>query len=298
MGNRFCRWRNPPDMLPAMAARPSIAIVGAGRLGSALAIALRKPGYRIAEIVARDRSDSIRKARSLGRIAGSLVRTPPNARLDADVIWFCVPDREIKKAAKQFATSSSWKNKIAFHSSGALPSDELAVLRKRGAAVASVHPLMTFVSETSPSLAGVPFAIEGDAAAAKTARKIAKDLGAVPFAIRKQNKSAYHAWGAFSSPLLVAALATAEQVARIAGLSTADARKKMLPIVGQTIENYSRLGATGALSGPLVRGDIEIIRRHLDALKKLPEAREVYLALARSAVRYLPVRKKRKYRRS
>jgi predicted short-subunit dehydrogenase-like oxidoreductase (DUF2520 family) len=216
-----------------------------------------------------------------------------DARLNANVIWFCVPDREIKKAARQLALSGSWKNKIAFHSSGALPSDELAALQRRGAAVASVHPLMTFVSGTSPSLAGVPFAIEGDAAAVQIAVKIAGDLGAAPFAIQKQNKSAYHAWGAFSSPLLLAALATAEQVARIAGLSIADARKKMVPIVRQTIENYSMLGAAEALSGPLVRGDIEIIRRHLDALKKLPEAREVYLALARSAVRYLSVKKKK-----
>jgi len=187
-----------------------------------------------------------------------------------------------------------WKGKIVFHSSGALASDELEVLRRRGAAVASVHPLMTFVQETAPSLEGVPFALEGDAAAVRMARSIVRDLGAVSFMIRKQNKAAYHAWGAFTSPLIVATLVTGEQVARAAGLTTIDARRKMLPIIRQTLENYAKLGPAGASSGPLVRGDTEIVSRHLEVLKKIPEASDVYRALARSALRYLPVRQRSK----
>lgn len=281
-------------MLPAMAVKPSIAIVGPGRLGSALVAALVRAHYTVTEIIARNKMESRRKARALVKIARARVCTPEDARLDADLIWFCVPDREIATAATALAPLASWKGKIAFHSSGALSSDELDALRRRGAAVASVHPLMTFVSRAIPSLAGVPFALEGDAAAVQMARRIVHDLGATPFMIRKKDKAAYHAWGAFASPLIVAALVTAEQVARAAGLSASDARRKMLPIVRQTIENYAKLGPAGASSGPLVRGDTEIVSQHLEVLKKIPEARNVYLALARSAVRYLPVRHRKK----
>ncbi len=134
--------------------------------------------------------------------------------------------------------------------------------------------------------------MEGDAPAVRLARRIVRDLGGEAFPIRKQHKAAYHAWGAFASPLLVAMLVTAEQVARAAGLSAAEARKKMLPIVRQTIANYEALGAGGAFSGPIVRGDAEMVRQHLRVLKKVPEARDVYLALARAALQYLPVRQR------
>jgi predicted short-subunit dehydrogenase-like oxidoreductase (DUF2520 family) len=149
---------------------------------------------------------------------------------------------------------------------------------------------MTFVHGSMPSLSGVPFALEGDAAAVRLARSIVRDLRGNAFTIRKQHKAAYHAWGAFTSPLLVATLVTGERVARRAGLSAAEARKKMLPIVRQTIANYQALGPAGAFSGPIVRGDAEIVRKHLQVLKKVPAARQVYLALARAALQFLPAR--------
>ncbi len=244
----------------------------------------------ISEIVSRDSTASKRKARLLARKVKARASTCHNARLDADIVWFCVPDREIAAASRELASVVDWRGKSAFHSSGALLSDELDPLRRRGAAVASVHPLMTFVHGSMPSLKGVPFAVEGDAGAVRAARTVVRDLGGEAFTIRGQHKAAYHAWGAFTSPLLVATLVTGEQLARAAGLSAAEARKKMLPIVRQTIANYQALGPAGAFSGPLVRGDTEIVRKHLTVLRKLPEARDVYLALARAALRYLPVR--------
>src|SRR5581483_10197448 len=206
---------------------------------------------------------------------------------------FCVPDREIASAAQRLASDHAWKGKLAFHSSGALSSGELNVLRRRGAAVASVHPLMTFVSGSIPLLKGVPFAMEGDAKAVAAAQRIIRDLGGEAFRISKRNKAAYHAWGAFASPLLVALLATAEQVASAAGVPPPDARKRMLPILRQTVENYAKLGPAGAFSGPIVRGDAEIVRKHLEVLKKMPEARQVYAALARVALRHLPARNRK-----
>jgi predicted short-subunit dehydrogenase-like oxidoreductase (DUF2520 family) len=281
-------------MLPAMATKPRIAIVGAGRLGTALTLELKRAGYTISEIVSRNTAASKRKARELGRKVKAHASICDRALLDADLVWFCVPDREIAAASLQLASVAAWKKKIAFHSSGALASDELKALRRGGAALASVHPMMTFVRGSIPSLRGVPFAVEGDATAVRAARQIVRNLGGEAFTIRKQHKAAYHAWGAFGSPLLVAALVTGEQLARTAGLSAAEARRKMLPIVRQTVANYEALGPVGAFSGPIVRGDAEIVSKHLQVLRKVPEATEVYLALARAALRYLPSRNRKK----
>jgi predicted short-subunit dehydrogenase-like oxidoreductase (DUF2520 family) len=139
----------------------------------------------------------------------------------------------------------------------------------------------------------VPFAVEGDPAALRLARKIVRELGGEPFSISKSKKSAYHAWGGFTSPLLIALLVTGEKVAHAAGLSAADARKKMLPIVRQTLANYAKLGPAGAFSGPVGRGDTQVVRKHVKELKKIPGARDVYMALARAGFRYLPVRNRK-----
>jgi predicted short-subunit dehydrogenase-like oxidoreductase (DUF2520 family) len=270
-----------------MTRKASIAIVGPGRLGSALALELRRAGYRISEVVSGKSSTSRRKALALAQLVRSRA-VAVGDRLHADLVWFCVPDREIARAARQLADTVDWQGKVALHSSGALASDELRLLRLRGAAVASVHPLMTFVRRSVPSLKNVPFALEGDPVAVRVARRIVRDLEAEAFPISRNRKMAYHAWGAFTSPLLIALLVTGERVARAAGLSRVEARRKALPILRQTLANYERLGAAGAFSGPIVRGDAHVVRRHLRELKKVPEARTVYLALARAGLRYLP----------
>ena len=279
-------------MLPSMPAKPTIAIVGPGRLGTALALQLTRAGYRISEIVSRTPA-SARQIRALTQTLKARSAHYQDASLDASLVWLCVPDREIAAVAASLSALKIWKQKTVFHSSGALGSDVLSALRKRGAKVASVHPMMTFVRGAVPTMKGITFALEGDAAAVRLAQQIVRGFGARSFLIRKEHKAAYHAWGAFASPLLVAALITAEQVARSVGLKSAEARRMMLPIVCQTFVNYAALGPAGAFSGPLVRGDAQIVRKHLQALKKIPEARAVYVALARSALRHLPVANRR-----
>src|SRR5207245_5343894 len=128
-----------------MARNPSIAIVGPGSVGSALAVSLRRAGYRIREVVAGESRASKRKAKELAATTGAHAATRKNAELDADMIWFCVPDREIGRAAFNLSAVTDWKGKVALHSSGGLSSEELDGLRGRGAAVASADRLMTVV---------------------------------------------------------------------------------------------------------------------------------------------------------
>ena len=158
--------------------------------------------------------------------------------------------------------------------------------------MASVHPLMSFVTKVRPSLAGVPFAVEGDAAAVRAARRLVRDMGGEPFAIAKAHKAAYHAWGGFTSPLLVSALAMAELVATRAGMSRKLARHRMEPIVRQTLANYFESGPADAFSGPIIRGDAATVQKHLKVLDRMPDAKRVYLALARAAIKNLPARNK------
>ncbi len=232
----------------------------------------------------------MRRARRLAREVGASAVSFARAQIRAEVVWFCVPDSAIASAAASLTAAADWRGKVALHSSGALRSDELAVLRRRRAAVASVHPLMTFVRGSLPSLVGVPFAIEGTPQAVRTSRAIVRQLRGRTFTIRKQQKEAYHAWGMFASPLLTALLAAGERVAGAAGIGRKAARERMLPILRQTLANYARLGAPGSFSGPIARGDVATVGKHLQVLLEVPEVREVYVALARAALRDLPVK--------
>jgi predicted short-subunit dehydrogenase-like oxidoreductase (DUF2520 family) len=286
-------------MLPGMAAKPRVAIVGAGNFGSALAVALRQAGYTIEAVIARAREESPR-GESLKRVRKLAAEVSARASLDSavrsELIWFCVPDAEIARSAKSLAKKIEWKGRVALHSSGVLTSDELAILRRRGAAVASVHPLMTFVRGSRPPLAGVSFAVEGDPAAVRVARRVIRDLRGRAYSIRKKDKAAYHAWGTFASPLFTALLATTEQVAGLAGVNRKAARQRMIPILLQTLANYAAFGAAGGFSGPIVRGDVDTVKRHLRVLRGTPAA-QVYTALARAALEYLPVKSKKSLKR-
>jgi predicted short-subunit dehydrogenase-like oxidoreductase (DUF2520 family) len=274
------------------ARKPAITIVGPGNLGSAMGRALHMAGYRVDEIVHRGGA-SARRARVLAREIGARNESAGEATLDAEIVWICVGDAAIAGCAAELAGRGRWEGRIAFHSSGALSSRELKRLKQRGAAVASVHPMMTFVRNARPELRGVTFAIEGDAPALRAARRIARDLGGRAVRIDARRKPMYHAFGAFTSPLIVATIAAAERVARKAGLDQASARAAMGPILRQTLANYFEHGPAGAFSGPLVRGDVETVRRHLEVLRAVPEARAAYVALARSATKTLPVKKKK-----
>ena len=274
--------------------KESIAIIGAGSLASFLTPALAKAGYEVREIIARaGRSGSFARARGLGRKVGARALTIKTAELDAEVLWLCAPDAEIGGVAAELAARESLGARFAFHSSGALLSGELNALRKAGIATASVHPLMTFVNGGRPSLQAVPFAIEGDASATKLARAIVGDLGGESFLVSARRKVAYHTWATMTSPLLLAYLVTLEDAAREAGLRREDARRMSLPIIRQTLENYRFLGPAGSFSGPFVRGDVNTVAKHLAELKKQPGVSDVYIALAREALRRLPAKNRK-----
>jgi predicted short-subunit dehydrogenase-like oxidoreductase (DUF2520 family) len=269
-----------------------ITLIGAGNLAHALGTSLRKAGYHIDSVAFRPAPSSRKRAAALAKQLGAKPVPLGEVPLRADVVWLCHTDDALADTARALARKPGWKGKTVLHSSGALPSSVLAAVKREGAHTASVHPMMTFVPGTVPCMKSVPFAVEGDRKAVTVARRIVRDIEADSFTIKESNKTLYHALGSFSSPLVVATLVTAERVGRAAGLTAAQTKKVMEPILRQTFKNYLERGAAAAFSGPIKRGDLETIRRHLRELKRVPAASEVYRALVKSAARDLPAAKK------
>lgn len=268
--------------------RATITLIGAGNLAQALGPALKAAGYQIDFVAARETASSRRRAAMLAGLLEARTESLNDAAPTSDIIWICHTDDALAETAKMLAHKPGWSGKIVFHSSGALSSDVLAPVKRKGASTASLHPMMTFVPGATPKMEEVPFAVEGDSRAVAAARRIVRDLGAESFAIKKTAKPLYHALGSFSSPLIVAALVTAERVGRGAGLTASQTRRVMGPILRQTFKNYEERGAAAAFSGPIKRGDLNTVLRHLRELKRVPGASEVYRALVKSALMDLP----------
>ena len=272
------------------AGRLTISIVGPGRLGTALALNLRRAGWKVECLVVRSGKRMSRDLALLAQETNAKVVGLGREALPPGLVWITVPDDAIERVAARLGESQEWQGRTVFHSSGALTSDVLSPLREKGAQVASVHPGMTFVHKSVPNLTGVPFGAEGDPGAIRLAKKIVNSLGGRVFTIRKQDKVLYHAFGTFASPLFIALLAALEKTGRAAGIRQSQLRVMAGALLRQTLSNYLEHGAAAAFSGPLVRGDVATIRGHLEALKTTPDVCQAYIALARVAAKELPVK--------
>jgi predicted short-subunit dehydrogenase-like oxidoreductase (DUF2520 family) len=262
---------------------------------------LRQSGYQIGEIISRPEPASRRRAGALARAVGAAATTVTAAKFDCDILWLAVPDAVIAEVVTELSAALSsragtsksgraMRMPIVLHPSGAHTSQALSPLKKLGASTASAHPMMTFVAGSEPSLKGAWFALEGDEAAQRAARQMAKRLGASSFPIDAAAKPLYHAFGAMLSPMLASELAAAEAVGRRAGIASREIRRIMEPIVFRTVANVLRNGPAKSFSGPLARGDVATVASHLQALGDTAEA-AVYRALSGYALTALPVKR-------
>ncbi len=258
--------------------------------------ALHNRGYSIREFILRTLKPAARE-KTLARETGAAITTFDDAKLDADVLWIAVPDDAIEEVARRLAKGRSLRGKIVLHSAGALSSRILRPLQKAGAAIGTLHPMMSFSrANRAPELRGVSFAVEGDAAATRAAQRIVRDLGGKLLAIDARHKPLYHAFGAMIAPLLVGHLEAAERMAKRAGLEARAARDVMKPIVEQVLAAFLAGGAEAAFSGPLKRGDVKTIQAHLKALRG-SEEETIYRALGRYAVAHIRVENKNKLKK-
>ncbi|HVF50350.1 MAG TPA: DUF2520 domain-containing protein [Pyrinomonadaceae bacterium] len=270
-----------------------VAVVGAGRLGTALGRALAACGYEVAAVVARRARHAARAAslvggRTQGLSAAQLSELPP-----VKIVFITTPDDRIEETAARLAETmkgdAATPPRVALHASGALSSDALAPLRARGFAVGSLHPLIAVSDATTgaESLRRAFFCVEGDARATVAARKIVRTLGARSFTIDTKDKALYHAAAVMTSGHTVALFALAVELLMRCGLTATNARRVLLPLLDSTLENLSTQTPARALTGTFARADTSTVRRHLDALSALddPTALRVYALLGERSLR-------------
>jgi predicted short-subunit dehydrogenase-like oxidoreductase (DUF2520 family) len=165
-----------------------------------------------------------------------------------------------------------------------LSSEVLDPVRRCGAAVGSMHPLQTFSGVEVPPLEGRVFTIEGDTAAVRMARQMARALGALPVRIDGSKKPLYHAAGALAAGSVLALMEAATRLMAAAGMKRREAVRALLPLTRQVLENFERLGPRAAWTGPLSRGDYGVVAAHTEAMKGLPpEFAQAYEAVNRLA---------------
>ncbi len=266
----------------------SLAIVGAGRVGSALGRRLSEVGWKIGAVVTRSEASARRAVRFIG--AGKACAGMTTRILASRVILIATPDDEIALVSQDLARigEAQLAGSVVLHTSGAMDSEVLEALRERGAKVGSLHPLQSFSGVAVPSLEGRIFTIEGETQAVRVARRIARALGGSPVRIAGSKKLLYHAAAAMAAGHVLAVEEAATQLLVSLGMKRSEAVRGLLPLTRQVLENFERLGPRPAWTGPLSRGDYKIVRAHLNALQNSPrEFASAYEALNRLAARVL-----------
>lgn len=258
-----------------------IAIVGAGRLGASLALAAAGAGYRV--VSASSRRAEQRAWLALRLPATRSCESPAEAAVDADVVFLCVADRAIEEVCG----SIQWRrDQAAVHCSGARPLDDMKRAADAGAALGGFHPLQTFPAPGSiERLAGASFAVESaDDRLRGWLERFATDLGGVPFELRSDQRAAYHASAVLASGLLLPLLGLAAGLWQRFDVPRERALASLLPLATASVEALAAKGLPAALTGPFVRGDVDTVRAHLDALAATPDLRRAYAALALAAL--------------
>lgn len=280
--------------------KPSVSIVGAGRLGTALARALAACGYPIAGVVSRrrqhaERARALIDSRPRALVIAQLKQLPPS-----ELLLITTPDDAIAETASRLAESfrrssssaSLPERRIALHTSGALSSKELISLREIGFATGSMHPLVSVSDPTigAESLREAFYCIEGEAKAVRLAEQMVRDLGGHSFTIQAKQKALYHVAAVTASGHAVALFDFAAQLLRRCGLNEGESRRVLLPLLRSTLQNLFVRSPAHALTGPFARADAATVRKHLAALHaegRTPltkDALELYTLLGRRSL--------------
>ncbi|HEY2825872.1 MAG TPA: DUF2520 domain-containing protein [Gemmatimonadales bacterium] len=254
-----------------------VGIVGPGRAGLSLGLALQRAGY--------DVRLHGRHAKPVPAPLTLTVGIAPPWVADVTVVLLAVRDDAIPHAAGALrATNALGARHTVLHLSGALDRTALDVLSPTGAALGSLHPLQALSDPvTAPErLRGAVAAVEGDARALEHATLLAKAVGLVPFTLPPGAKGRYHAGAVVASNYLVVLAALAERLFAGAGMPDHVRLQGLAALMDGTLANVRGAGPLSALTGPVVRGDAETITRHLALLT--PGEAALYRALGKGAL--------------
>ena len=244
-----------------------ILFIGAGRLGTTLALALYQSEFSIPYFYSKEYPK---------KEIHFLPQTIFNAELDSkiiqnsDAIIITVPDDQIKYAVKQVSSFNiTWHNKLVVHTSGCLSSTELTALKSKGALVGSIHPMQTFGDYFLPKsiFNNIIFAVEGGNQIIAFAEKIVELLNAKIIKLKPEDKTLYHIAAVASSNFFVGLLDYVSALYKKLDFDENKIRDLVQPIVNQTLINYSKNESKDILTGPLKRGDFNTIENHIKYLK-------------------------------
>lgn len=252
--------------------RPTVGVIGLGRLGTSLAAALREAGYRLRAVAAHGELPA-----GLGE--GVAQGSADDVLAACDVVFLTVQDGAIAP----LAANLPWqRHHSAVHCSGALGLDALAAAAAAGAATGCFHPLQSFPSRAPEPerFRGVYCGIEGTDELAATLTRLANDFGAHALDLTGADRALYHAAAVFSSNNVIALMAAARQAWAMAGLPPDLARPALSPLLTAVAGNIAASDLREALTGPVARGDAGTVQRHLAALEGAPALHELYRALA------------------
>lgn len=261
--------------------KPSFAIVGCGKVGISLGKFLKEAGYPVAGLASKSLSSAGRAAEIIG--TGHFSQTPWEITKKAEVVFITTPDGAITGTCNAIAQNDGFsKGAVVLHCSGALPSTILSSAGNCGALTGSMHPLQSFASakiDENPFL-GIIISIEGENGAVSTAKEMATDLGAISFTIRTEAKTLYHASAVVASNYLVTLLDLSFKLIGEAGITGTDAIKVLYPLIEGTLSNIKSAGVTKALTGPVERGDVDTVERHVKEIQsKMPDLLGLYKIL-------------------
>jgi len=260
-----------------------VAVVGAGRVGTALAVLLGRAGHRVVGASGGRAS----KARVERHLPGVPFVSARQAAAAAEVVMLGVPDDAVASVCHDLAGGGAVREgRAVLHLSGSVPLVALGPARTAGAAVLALHPLQTVpdVEAGIERLPGSHVAVTAwDERGYALGERLSRDAGTRPFRLDEERKPLYHAAAVFCSNYLVVVEGMAERLFRIAGLE--DPVPMFGPLVEATLANVLRLGPSAALTGPVARGDAGTVRRNLEAISSFaPEALPLYVALAEAAL--------------
>ncbi len=273
-----------------MAAK-TIAIIGAGRVGSSVGLLLKRAGYSITAVVARTR-ESAEKARAfIG--SGKALTDVVQAAMTADVIFITTPDGAIKTVCDAIASGGGFRpGMLVVHTSGAHTLDLLASARESGAYRAVIHPLQSIPSRELgiKNIPGSYFRLEADPEVIALARGLVKALEGIELDMPgwlsdKSSPALYHAGAVAVSNFFVALVDFGLCFYQALGADKKEALKAVLPLIKGTLANIESAGIPDALTGPIVRGDVETVRDHMDAMRtRAPELLGLYRELAKQTI--------------
>ncbi len=267
--------------------KPAFAVVGCGRVGTALAKYLAFIGYRPHGFASRS-LESAQKAAAAAGFSGKISDRPWEVTAGADLVLITTPDSAIRPAAVQIAEHRGAKAGAVFlHCSGALSSVELSSLKTTGAVIGSLHPLQSFAEDAMAEnpFSGIMMGVEGEPAAVAMAWHIANDLEATPFEISTDGKILYHASAVVASNYLVTLMNLAFELLSASGVRSNSMMEILKPLLRGTLSNIEISGIPRALTGPIARGDVDVVRAHIKEIgKTTPALLHLYKVLGQQTI--------------